>query len=51
MLRGDFVKDDSGAYTVFIEQGSSASKNNGNYCKIYQGVMNKQVVQDLLTFR
>ena len=24
MLRGDFVKDDSGAYAVFAEQGSSA---------------------------
>ena len=26
MLRGDFVKDDSGAYAVFTEQGSSASQ-------------------------
>ena len=25
MLRGDIVKDDSGAYAVFTEQGSSAS--------------------------
>ena len=24
-LRGDIVKDDSGSYSVFIEQGSSAS--------------------------
>ena len=26
MLRGDIAKDDSGAYAVFIEQGSSASQ-------------------------
>ena len=26
VLRGDFVKDDSGAYAVFTEQGSSASQ-------------------------
>ena len=26
VLRGDIVKDDSGAYAVFTEQGSSASK-------------------------
>ena len=26
MLRGDTVKDDSGAYAVFTEQGSSASQ-------------------------
>ena len=26
MLRGDVVKDDSGAYAVFTEQGSSASQ-------------------------
>ena len=26
MLRGDIVKDDSGAETVFTEQGSSASQ-------------------------
>ena len=25
VLQGDFVKDDSGSYAVFIEQGSSAS--------------------------
>ena len=39
VLRGDFVKDDSGASAVFTEQGSSASqmtscKNNGRYRKI-----------------
>ena len=26
MVRGDIVKDDSGAYAVFTEQGSSASQ-------------------------
>ena len=26
MLRGDTVRDDSGAYAVFTEQGSSASQ-------------------------
>ena len=26
MLRGDIVTDDSGAYAVFTEQGSSASQ-------------------------
>ena len=26
MLRGDIVKDDSGAYAAFTEQGSSASQ-------------------------
>ena len=26
MLRGNIVKDDSGAYAVFTEQGSSASQ-------------------------
>ena len=25
VLRGDIVKDDSGSYAVFVEQGSSAS--------------------------
>ena len=39
MLRGDIVKDDSGAYAVFAEQGASASqmtaaKSNGCYCEI-----------------
>ena len=28
VLRGDSVKDDVGAYAVFIEQGSSASQMN-----------------------
>ena len=26
VLRGDIVKDDSGSYAVFTEQGSSASR-------------------------
>ena len=39
VLRGDIVRDDSGAYAIFTEQGSSASLmtaaiSNGVYCKI-----------------
>ena len=39
VLRGDIVKDDSGAYAVFTEQGPSAfqmtgHKSNACYCKI-----------------
>ena len=37
VLRGDIVKDDSGSYAVFTEQGSSPNdcrKSNGCYCKI-----------------
>ena len=39
LLRGDTVKEDSGAYAVFTELGSSASqmtaaKKNGCHCKI-----------------
>ena len=39
VLRGDTVKDDSGAHAIFTEQGSSASQNdyfksNGRYSKI-----------------
>ena len=30
VLRGDIVKDDSGSYAMFIEQGSSASQNDGS---------------------
>ena len=38
MLRGDIVKDDSGAHAVSTEQGPSASqmtaaKVNGYHCK------------------
>ena len=39
VLRGDIVKDDSGSYAVFTEQGSSASqmtaaKNHGYHLQI-----------------
>ena len=30
VLRGDFVKDDSGSFAVFTEQGSSASQNDSS---------------------
>ena len=30
VLRGDIVKDDSGSYAVFTEQGSSASQDDGS---------------------
>ena len=33
VLRGDNVKDDSGSYAVFTEQGSSACKSNGCHTK------------------
>ena len=33
VLRGDIVKDDSGSYAVFTEQGSSACKSNGCHIK------------------
>ena len=42
MLRANIVKDDSGTYAVFIEQGSSAFQMtvaktmHGCYCKITQ---------------
>ena len=32
VLRGDIVKDDSGSYAVFTEQGSTASANDGCKC-------------------
>ena len=35
MLRGDVVKDDSGAYAVSTEQGSSASQMTED-CQIVQ---------------
>ena len=39
VLSGDIIEDDSGAYAVFAEQGSSASqmtaaKKHGRYCKM-----------------
>ena len=36
MLRGDIVKDDSGAYAVFTEQGASASQMTA--AKIMDGI-------------
>ena len=33
MLRDDNIKDDSGSYAVFTEQGSSACKSNGCHIK------------------
>ena len=35
VLRGDIVKDDSGLFAVFTEQGSSASQNDGRKCDGY----------------
>ena len=54
VLRGDIVKDDSGAYAVFIEQGSSASqmtaaKSHGHYFKTTG--QDKQEMQYQLTLR
>ena len=57
MLRGDIVKDDSGACAVFTEQSSpapemTAAKNHGCYCKITRlCVMNNQLMQYPRTFR
>ena len=36
-LRGDFVKDDSGAYAVFTEQGSSASQMTAKVTDVIAG--------------
>ena len=33
VLQGDMVKDDSGSYAVFTEQGSDGRKSNGCHCK------------------
>ena len=43
VLRGDIVKDDSGSYAVFTEQGSSASPD-------YQVAMDKQQTQYQLIY-
>ena len=56
VLRGDVVKDDSGAYAVFTEQGSFASqkdccKNNGPLSQDYQVVTDKQLMQYLPVLR
>ena len=50
VLRGDTVKDESGSYAVFTEQGSSASqmtasKSHGYHIQIAQ---DKQLMQNLL---
>ena len=54
VLRGDIVKDDSGTYGVFTEQGSSASqmtaaKSDGRYWRDYLIVQDKPPTQHLLT--
>ena len=53
VLRGDIVKDDSGSYAVFTEQGSSASqmtaaKSHGYHLQIARVRMDKQQTQYLL---
>ena len=50
VLRGDIVKDDSGAYAVFTEQGSSASqmtaaKVHGHDIEASRIVQHKQLMQ------
>ena len=50
VLRGDIVKDDSGAYAVFTEQGSSASqmtaaKSHGYHLQTAWLRMDKQLTQ------
>ena len=42
VLRGDLVKDDSGAYAIFTEQGSSASQMTaGINCLIVRRMLKK----------
>ena len=52
VLRGDIVKDDSGSYAVFTEQGSSASQMTAQRSWIsspdYQVAQDKQLTQCLL---
>ena len=53
VLRGDIVKDNSGSYAVFTEQGSSASqmtaaKDHGYHLQIAWLRMDKQQTQYLL---
>ena len=48
VLRDDFVKDDSGSYAVFTEQGSSASQMTAANA---MDVMDKQQTQYQLTPR
>ena len=51
MLQEDTVRDDSGAYAVFIEQGSSASQMTAAkkwmLLQDYQVVTDKQLMQYL----
>ena len=47
VLRGDFVKDDSGSYAVFTEQGSCASHMTA--AKVLEDAQDKQVMQHRLT--
>ena len=55
VLRGDIVKDDSGSYAVFTEQGSSASQMTAakvmDIISRVPGAMDKQRTQYLLTLR
>ena len=52
VLRGDIVKDNSGSYAVFTEQGSSASQMTAAQIRISypdcQGAQDKQLMQYLL---
>ena len=55
VLRGDIVKDDSGSYAVFTEQGSSASQMTAakvmDIISRLPGAMDKQLTQYLLILR
>ena len=48
VLRGDIVKDDSGAYAVFTEQGSSASQMKAAKVMDCRVAQDKQLTQYLL---
>ena len=46
VLRGDIVKDDSGSFAVFTEQGSSdSSKSHGYHFQTSRVAMDKQQTQ------
>ena len=47
VLRGDIVKDDSGSYAVFTEQGSSASQVTAAKIMDCQDATDKQLMQYL----
>ena len=56
VLRGDIVKDDSGSYAVFTEQGASASQmKNARFMDIEQGSSASQMtaakVMDVISNR